>query len=69
LKHLLRQASIERDERRQDMSNAPLGVAFLADYFLRIGEDLLGLLGESVLSHHGEFLRNEMKVNGLRSAV
>jgi hypothetical protein len=52
LKDLLGKTAIEVDQGSEDVRDAPLGIALLADEFLRGGQDLLCLLGETVLSHH-----------------
>jgi hypothetical protein len=40
----------------QDVLYVPLGVSVVAYQLLAGLQHLLGLLGESVLSHHGEYL-------------
>jgi hypothetical protein len=52
LEDLLSEAALEVDEGSEDVWDTPLRIALLAHEFLRGSEDLLGLLCESVLSHH-----------------
>ena len=51
--HLQGEPPVQLGEGEKHVGDAPLAVAPRAHGLLRGGEHLLGLLGESVLSHHG----------------